>query len=148
MTPAQIDLVRETLPHLMQNSSRFAPFLYERLFEIAPDVKPLFKGDLSTQHRQLTAMIEVGVKSLHDLSRLVPVLRDLGRRHSSFGVRPEHYEAFGQALLWALEESIGDLLDADQRAAWAAVYRFFARTMMLATPEGLQARRLEAQSAF
>src|SRR3546814_1935381 len=77
---------------------------YTRLFETAPEVKPLFKGDIKEQGRKLMATIGLAVSSLDRLPQLVPVVQDLGRKHAGYGVRDDHYDAVGAALLWTLEQ--------------------------------------------
>ena len=49
-------------------------------------------------------------------------MQALGRRHAGYGVRPEHYDTVGAALLWTLEQGLGDAFTDDVRAAWAEAY--------------------------
>lgn len=44
--------------------------------------------------------IGVAVYSLDHLEKIVPARQDLRRRHARYGVRGEHYETVGGALLW------------------------------------------------
>ena len=51
--------------------------------------------------------VDVAVKGLADLDKLVPVLQGLGKKHVPYGVLPEHYEVVGQALLATLAGGLG-----------------------------------------
>ena len=61
---------------------------YQHLFTADPELRPLFKGDIEQQAAKLVQMIDVAVSKLNDLSVLLPVLENLGRRHRGYGVLP------------------------------------------------------------
>ena len=44
MTPDQIDLVQSSFAKVVPIADAAAELFYGRLFEIAPEVKPLFRG--------------------------------------------------------------------------------------------------------
>jgi hemoglobin-like flavoprotein len=106
-----------------------AELFYGKLFSIAPELRPMFKGDLREQGRNLTAMISVAVHSIGRPERVMLALRQLGARHAQYGVRDEHYSLVGAALLWMLEETLGEAFTPEVEAAWWAAFRFFASTM-------------------
>lgn len=89
----------------------------------------MFKRDMEEQGRMLMQVIGVAVASLNRLETLVPVLRDLGRRHGDYGVRDEHYHTVAEALLWTLQTGLGDKFTPEVRDAWVAVYGVLAGTM-------------------
>ena len=49
MTPSQIDLVQSSLAKVVPIAETAASLFYGRLFEVAPEVKPLFRGDMKEQ---------------------------------------------------------------------------------------------------
>jgi hemoglobin-like flavoprotein len=69
------------------------------------------------------------VRGLDDLDALVPVVRDLGARHHGYGVRDEHYDTVATALLWTLEQGLGEAFTPETREAWVEVYGILAATM-------------------
>ena len=99
----QINLVQSTWSKVLPISETAAELFYNRLFEIDPSTKVLFRGDMEVQGRKLMQMITAAVNGLNDLDGLVPVVQDLGRRHGGYGVQEKHYGSFGSALLWTLE---------------------------------------------
>lgn len=129
MTPQQIQLVRDSFAAVAPIADQAGGLFYGRLFEIAPTLRPLFKGDIAAQGRKLMATIGLAVGSLDRLSELVPVLQDLGCRHAGYGVKEDDYDTVAEALLWTLERGIGQAFTPPVKAAWAAAYTLLADTM-------------------
>ena len=57
------------------------------------------------------------------------MLAALGQRHVGYGVRAEHYDTVGQALLWTLDQGLGALRTTEARDAWVATYELVATAM-------------------
>ena len=129
MTPEQAQLVKQSFAKVAPIAEQAAGLFYTRLFETAPEVKPLFKGDIREQGRKLMATIGLAVSSLDRLPQLVPVVQDLGRKHGGYGVRDEHYDKVGAALLWTLEQGLGADFTPETKAAWTEVYGILAGVM-------------------
>jgi nitric oxide dioxygenase len=129
MTPQQVQLVQQSFAKISPIAEQAADLFYGRLFEIAPQVRALFKNDIKAQGQKLMSTIALAVGSLDKLSALLPVVRDLGSRHAGYGVKEEHYDVVGQALLWTLEKGLGSDFTPDTKAAWTEVYTVLADTM-------------------
>jgi hemoglobin-like flavoprotein len=130
MTPEQKRNVQHTFAQLTPlAAANVAELFYLRLFQLDPDVKVLFRGDLEVQGRKLMQMLGVAVQCLDDMEQLVPTVQDLGRRHAGYGVQDHHYATVGEALLWTLEKTLGSDFTPETRAAWATVYTFIATLM-------------------
>src|SRR5215208_7311157 len=91
---------------------------YDRLFEAAPSVKPLFANvDMERQRQALLNMLIVLRESLRDLEDIVPDLEELGARHVEYGAKPEHYPVVGEALIGAMAQVGGDAWKPEYTAA-------------------------------
>ena len=132
LTPTQISHVQGSFAQVAPIADAAAEMFYRRLFELDPTLSRLFKGDMKQQGQKLMQMIGAAVRGLDDLARLVPVVQQLGVRHNSYGVRPEHYDKVGAALLWTLEKGLGPAYPPEVRQAWTAVYGLLANTMRAA----------------
>ena len=129
MTPKQMALVQQTWNHVLPVAETAAQLFYERLFALDPSLRPLFRGEMKEQGRKLMAMISFAVRGLTRLEQIVPGVQALGRRHVAYGVRDEHYATVAAALLWTLEQGLGDSFSAEVRDAWVAAYGVLANTM-------------------
>ena len=145
MTPEQIALVQASLRHLPAMAT--LRLLYDRLFAIDPALRPLFHDDLTDQCCKVVAMLATFVERLDDLERQLPAVRELGRLHADLDVTPGHYAALGEALLWALRQTLGKAYTAETEAAWAELYRLLSTTMIEAAEEqAAKSKAAEPQS--
>lgn len=129
MTPEKIAIVQSTFKAVVPISDTAAELFYGKLFSLDPALKPLFKGDMKTQGRKLMQMIGTAVNGLDNLGALVPAVESLGKRHVGYGVKPEHYDAVGTALLWTLEKGLQEAFTPEAKAAWTETYLTLAGVM-------------------
>lgn len=129
MTPQQIALVQSSWQQVLPIRSTAADLFYARLFEVAPEVRTLFRRDVHAQGAMLMAMLDTVVAGLGRLGELLPTAQALARRHVGYGVRAAHYDSVGMALLWTLEQGLGPAFTAELRTAWAAAYETLAGAM-------------------
>jgi len=136
MTPAQKQLVQTTWGQVVPIADAAAAMFYARLFLIDPSTRPLFRAtDLAQQRKKLMHVIGMAVTGLDKLDALVPTVEDLGRRHAGYGVRDEHYDSVGAALLWTLEQGLGSAWNDETKAAWTEVYGLLSGVMRRAQRE-------------
>jgi hemoglobin-like flavoprotein len=135
MTPYQISLVQKSWKQVLPVSDAAAEMFYTRLFHLDPALRPLFKGDMKEQGRKLVGMISTAVNGLPQLPSIVPAVKDLGRRHARYGVKPQHYDTVAVALLWTLGQGLGDAFTPEVKAAWTETYGVLAETMKDAAAE-------------
>lgn len=135
VTQEQKHLVQESFALVEPIAMQAAEIFYNRLFEVAPETRELFKGDLAEQQRMLMATLKMAVAGLDDLEKIVPAVQTLGKRHNDYGVKPEQFDTVGGALLWTLEQGLGEAFTPEVSDAWAAVYTLLANTMKDAMAE-------------
>lgn len=129
MTPQQIALVTESWSKVLPTGDAAAAMFYERLFELDPSLQGLFKSDMSVQGGKLIAMISAAVGGANNLDSIVPAVQELGRRHVRYGVQDSHYDTVGAALIWTLEQGLGESFTDDVRTAWVDIYTLLAGVM-------------------
>src|ERR1700719_4411017 len=122
MTLDQVELVQQSFAKVAPISETAAVLFYDRLFEIAPAVKAMFRADMTEQRRKLMATLAVVVNGLGNLESILPAASALATRHVSYGAKAEHYPVVGAALLWTLEKGLGDGLTPDGAVDWTAAY--------------------------
>jgi len=129
MTLRQIELVQQSFRLIQPIIDDAAILFYDRLFEIDPSLQPMFRRSRREQARLLAQTLTVVVKGIDRPSQLRGGVEALGERHAGYGVRDEHYEAVGQALLWTLETGLKDAFTSEVRDAWVTAYGWLAYTM-------------------
>lgn len=129
MTPEQVSMVQDSFRKVVPIADTAADLFYDRLFTIAPEVRPLFPDDLKEQKKKLITMLATAVTNLHQVETILPAVENLGKRHVSYGVTAKHYEPVGAALLWTLEQGLGSDFTPPVKAAWTEAYTTLAGVM-------------------
>jgi nitric oxide dioxygenase len=132
MTPEQVGQVQASFAKVVPIADQAAALFYGRLFEIAPETRALFRGDMRAQEQKLMAALALVINGLDDIDTILPIAQDLARRHVAFGVEPGHYQLVGDALLWTLGRGLGDAFTPELEAAWTAAYSALAGVMIAA----------------
>ncbi|WFU15205.1 globin family protein [Bradyrhizobium sp. CB3481] len=122
MTPEQVNLVQQSFVKVAPISEQAAVMFYDRLFEVAPQVKAMFPSDLTEQRKKLMATLALVVNGLSNLAAVLPAASALAKRHVNYGAKPEHYPVVGGALLLTLEKGLGAAWTPEVAAAWTAAY--------------------------
>ncbi|MFZ2099599.1 MAG: globin family protein [Oricola sp.] len=139
MTPNEIDLVQASFAKVAPISAAAAELFYGRLFDIAPEVRPLFTTPLDEQGRKLMMTLAVVVNGLRNLGDILPTASALAVRHVGYGVKAEHYAPVGEALIWTLEQGLGDAFTEEVRQAWLSAYTALSGAMLAAAYPKIQA---------
>ncbi|HVZ66022.1 MAG TPA: globin family protein [Lacunisphaera sp.] len=136
MTQHEVHLIKSSFAKVAPIAEQAAAIFYARLFELNPSLRAMFHGDIAEQGRKLMQTLALAVAGLDRLETLVPAVRQLGLRHAGYGVRDEHYETVGEALLWTLAKGLGPEFTDEMQAAWAKVYWLLAETMKAGARDG------------
>jgi nitric oxide dioxygenase len=131
MTPEQVTAIQDSFDKVNPIAEQAAALFYGRLFEIAPEVKPLFHGDMAEQGRKLMATLAFVVNRLGNLETVLPAASALAKRHVGYGVKAAHYGPVGAALLWTLEQGLGDQWTPQLAAAWGEAYTVLSNVMIV-----------------
>jgi hemoglobin-like flavoprotein len=133
MTPEQGQLVRLSFVQIMDRKQDLGRIFYERLFATAPALQPLFKSSIEEQAQKLIDTLALVIGNLKNPTGLAGMLERLGRRHSGYGVKDEHYAIVGEALVWSLQKILGADFTPPLRDAWIALYTTAADPMKQST---------------
>ncbi|UXX80400.1 globin domain-containing protein [Reichenbachiella carrageenanivorans] len=132
ITPYNKRLVRATFWMVESKTDEAAKVFYSKLFEMSPELRPLFKGNMQMQGRKMMEMISTVVKGLNTLDVLAPLVRNMGRRHMTYGIRSEHYNMAAAALMYSLKEELKENWNEEVEAAWLEVYETLSDIMQSA----------------
>jgi hemoglobin-like flavoprotein len=102
---------------------------YRRLFELAPEVRALFKRDMNSQAKKFSETLAWVIAHLEHPHELCQQLRELGARHSAYGVKVDQYAPVGSALIWMFQHTLGDRFTPEMEEAWLEFYAFASLEM-------------------
>lgn len=132
MTKRQTELVQSSFQLVQPILEPAAMMFYDRLFELDPTLRALFRTSREEQGRKLAQTLAVVVASIDRPDSIRGAVEALGRRHVGYNVRDQHYATVGAALLWTLERGLGEAFTPEVRDAWSAVYGWLAYRMQSA----------------
>ena len=131
MTPKQVELVKSSWSHVAAiDPDIVGTLFYNRLFEIAPEIKDLFHRPIPEQSRKLLTILDHVIEKLDALDEILENIVKLSQRHDGYGVKPEHFAEVGEALLWTLGKSLGERWNEEVKEAWTLCYVKLSSTMM------------------
>lgn len=133
--PENIRTIRDSFAAIRLSDQEAGLVFYNRLFEVAPGVRPLFPASLEDQSEKLFKTLKILVASLDRLDTVVPVLQDLGRRHTAYGAKPEHYAVVGSTLIWTLREALGEAFTPAVEQDWLQLFAVASAAMLRGAAE-------------
>jgi len=140
MTTQQIETVQQSWEKVKPVLQETGESFYKKLFEKAPQLRHLFKEDVTAQAGRLGYMLTYIVSRLDKLDTILQDVQNLAIRHNKYGAQPEHYAVVGECLLATLEESLGRHWNKQVKDAWATVYGVLADAMIQAQQDSLEKR--------
>lgn len=124
LTPREKALVSDSFLIAAQDVERLTTTFYTRLFEVMPAAQMMFRHtDMQAQGLALTRMLDQMVESLNHPTFIQVEMTLLSQRHSRYGVSIEHFQPFGETLIWTLAELLGSRFTHETRQAWQKAYQ-------------------------
>jgi hemoglobin-like flavoprotein len=132
MTPEQVNLITQSFDEMWPIRRNLAVKFYDRFFETTPDAKRLFPSDMERLHLKLMDTIAAIVGALDNRALFQSIISHTARQHARFGVTSSQFAAFGDALIWSLEQQFGSAFTPELRQAWIALYEGVQTEMIYA----------------
>jgi methyl-accepting chemotaxis protein len=127
----EVETLEESFDLVAPQGDELMRRFYDRLFEVAPAVEPMFANvDMDRQRKALLNMLVVLRESLRDLDDIVPDLEALGAKHAEWGAQPEHYPVVGEVLLGEMAALAGDAWKPEYTTAWQEAYAVVQDVML------------------
>ena len=115
--------------------------LFREIFSLAPgalelfsfkDVEDVYESPMLKAHgKAVVGAVDAAVHLLDDVSRLVPILEELGQFHNKKNIVGAHYDVVGQAVVNVIGSALNGLSEA-QTNAWVKVYSTIKSVMLAA----------------
>jgi len=131
MTAQQIHLVKSSWRIFQSISPELiGDVFYSKLFMAVPNLRSMFHISTQEQSKKLIEMLNVIIGRLDRMEEVTEDIRQLAIRHVKYGVKPEHYTAVGDALLWTLQHGLGKDWNNEVKDAWSACYKMLSQIMI------------------
>lgn len=132
ITLEEAALLRASWRAIENEASSIGEIFYRKLFELAPQLRRHFPQEMQAQQDKLMATLGHAVAYLDQLELLHEDVRALGRRHIGYGASEVDYSVVGDALLWTLEQGLGDAWSDDMERAWEKTFTALSQVMIRA----------------
>lgn len=124
-----IEIIKSTVPVLEEHGQTITKRFYEMMFENHPELLNIFNHANQKQGRQQQALanaVYAAAANIDNLGNILPVVKQIGEKHRSLGIKPEHYPIVGENLLAAIKDVLGDAATDDIMEAWEKAYGVIA----------------------
>lgn len=131
LTDKEIKLIQESFQQLSEKSTKIGKDFYQMLFERNPELRELFKIDMTEQARALMKMVKTVVEGLNNPQIIIPAVQQLGKRHTEYGIEYKHYKDFGDCLIECIEKELQPNFSEETKRAWQKLYNLLADVMKM-----------------
>ena len=132
----QGELLETSFQAIVLHGEAFVTAFYERLFTRFPETRAFFAAtDMFEQRKKLQQSLALIVEHMQHPEVLSDMLKGLGQRHVTYGVRPEHYPLVGAVLLETFADFLGKHWTQAHHDAWIQGYEAVSSLMLKATQE-------------
>jgi nitric oxide dioxygenase len=124
-----IEIVKSTVPVLEKYGQDITKRFYELMFKAHPELLNIFNHTNQKIGRQQTALanaVYAAAVYIDQLDKIIPVVKQIGHKHRSIGIKPEHYPIVGEYLLLAIKDVLKDAATDEIIHAWAEAYGIIA----------------------
>ncbi len=119
-----IDIIYKSSGLIEKKSIEIAKTMYVLLFDLHPEMKTIFEGAPSNQHKLLAETISAYAVNINNLDILKPALEKICKKHEEHGVQPHHYEIIEDVMLKSFKIVLGKDATDELIKAWSEVIKF------------------------
>jgi hemoglobin-like flavoprotein len=131
LTKKEIALIRKSWNQVRKvDPIILGDILYSKLFYDNPWLRKMFPEDTERQYRKFIVMLDTIVARLETLGELKGDIVMMAKQHANYGVKPEHYNMVGKALLLTLQKTLDKDWTDEVRSAWVNCYAILSGTMI------------------
>jgi nitric oxide dioxygenase len=133
LTTDHIATVKLTIPLLESGGVAITDHFYQRMFTHNPELKNIFNMSNQKTGRQKTALFEAILayaKNIDNLAVLKHAVERIAQKHTSFHIKPEHYDIVGLHLIETLRELLQDKFTKQVESAWTVAYGVLANVFI------------------
>lgn len=131
MNSTQIRLVRESFARLEPDAASLTDLLYARWFQLDPKLRERLPLDLNPLKQE---SVRAFAQQVHALGQPAQAQGWTSQLYEPFGFSRRDYLNLGAAMLWTLEQGLGESFTPALADAWFAFFVQFAVSMAGSDP--------------
>lgn len=124
-----------SVPVLREHGLTITTVFYKNLFEAHPELMNLFNAGNQangSQQQSLASAVFAYAANIENTEALAPVIERIVHKHTSIGIKAEHYPIVGKYLIAAIKEVLGDQATPELLDAWVEAYGLLADALITA----------------
>ena len=118
LSTQQIILLNNSFDRLRPMGAIFARLFYERLFDLAPETRQLFKAQSADQIAMVMSPLSAIISAASTPERQNELIKSVSAKHKNYGVQPEQLNLANVALIDTLKRILGDKFRGELEQAW------------------------------
>lgn len=125
LTENEKAIIKETVPVLQEKGTEITSFFYKRMFNQHPELKNMFNQTNQKRGLQSTALAQsvlAAALNIEDLTRILPVVKEIAYKHCALQVPPAGYDIVGENLIAAIEHVLSLENDNPIVQTWTKAY--------------------------
>lgn len=120
-------LIRRTFKQLAAHHEETLTLFEQRLRELNPALLPLFVGETGFPSQRLMEMLALLISLMDDPAALSVQLKAVQTQQRHRPISGEQWQQAGCALLWVIEQRLGDAYTGDIQMAWLQFFQFLVQ---------------------
>ena len=126
----ELRMVQASLDRLRENFDSHSTFFYDALFRHAPQLRQMFRDDLTGQGMKFMTTLDVIVQKLDDEDQIAEQYTGLGKSHATMRVHAADFAPMEEALVETMRNALGDDFTSELEHAWRKAYAVVSSNMI------------------
>lgn len=118
MEAKDIEVMQASFATIYARKAELAERFYVHLFDLLPEVEPLFDNDFAKQKEMFASMLTYCLKGVANNQSLSHTGVTLAKTHARYGLGAHETKMAGKAVMGALQDVLGDDFSPEQCAVW------------------------------
>jgi hemoglobin-like flavoprotein len=126
----EIEVIQKSYKSIQPRMLRVTRVIFDRLFELQPELRSLFSSDLRGFRRKLVKKIDYIIQNLDQPEVIDPELKALGKMYSErLNVSEKDYPKYMEAFIYALAAALGNDFTPELRKTWVYTLGIVVKVM-------------------
>jgi len=126
----ELRMVQASLDRVRENFDAHSTYFYDALFRHAPQLRSMFRDDLTGQGMKFMTTLDVIVQKLDHEEQIADQYSGLGKAHATMRVHAADFAPMEEALIETMRNALGDEFTSELEHAWRKAYAVVSSNMI------------------